>query len=123
MRSIPWTKGKDANGKKPYYVLFSCNEWKDYSSMRLLGVTDAPEILYVMIGSCIRKDDMLYMYDNAKESWQRFQEDYHYGRVNLDLLTYGYVEVFEEYSVTSRAFASDFPKAASIWRTLGGKAG
>lgn len=123
MRSKPRTKSKGNNGKKTHYVLFSCNVWKEYSSMRLLGVTDDPEALYVMIGSCIRADDMLYIHDDAEESWRQFQADYHNGKVNLDLLEYGYVEVYEEYGVSSRAFASDFPKAASTWRALGGKAG
>lgn len=123
MKSKSGTKNKGNYGKKTHYVLFSCNEWKEYSSMSLLGVTDNLETLYVMVGSCIREDDMLYKCDNSKESWKQFQEDYHYGEVNLDLLTYGYVEVFEEYGVLSKAFASEFPKAASTWRALAGKAG
>lgn len=122
MRSKPRAKSK-ANKKKTHYVLFSCNAWKEYSSMRLLGVTDDPEALYVMIGSCIRADDMFYIYDNAEESWRQFQADYHDGKVDLDLLEYGYVEVYEEYGVSSRAFAADFPKATSTWRALGGTAG
>lgn len=123
MKSKPRTKSKGNNEKKTHYVLFSCNAWKEYSSMRLLGVTDNPEALYVMIGSRIRAGDMLYIHDDAKESWQLFQADYHNGEVNLGLLEYGYVEVYEEYGVSSREFASDFPKAASTWRALGGKAG
>lgn len=122
MRSKPRAKSK-GNKKKTHYVLFSCNAWKEYSSMRLLGVTDDLEALYVMIGSCIRADDMFYIHDNAEESWRQFQADYHDGKVDLDLLEYGYVEVYEEYGVSSRAFASDFPKATSTWRALGGKAG
>lgn len=50
--------------KKTRYVLFPCNEWKEYSSMRFLGATDNLETLYVMIGSSIRTDVMLYGYDN-----------------------------------------------------------
>lgn len=123
MRSKSRTKNKGSNEKKTHYVLFSCNAWKEYSSMRLLGVTDEQETLYVIIGSCIRADNMLYIHDDAKESWRQFQEDYHNGEVNLGLLRYGYVEVYEEYGVSSRAFATDFPKAASTWRVLGGKAG
>lgn len=123
MRSKPWTKNKGNNKKKTHYALFSCNEWKERSSMRLLGITDDPETLYVMIGSCIRADDMLYKHDDAKESWRQFQEDYHYKGVNLSLLKYGYVEEYEEYGVSSKAFSVDFPKAASTWRALGGKAG
>lgn len=123
MKSKPWTKNKGNNGKRIHYVLFSCNAWKEYSSMRLLGVTDDLETLYVMVGSCIRADDMLYIHDNANESWRQFQKDYHYGEINLSLLEYGYVEVYEEYGMSSRAFASDFPKAVSTWRALGGKAG
>lgn len=44
MRSKPRTKSKGNNEKKTHYVLFSCNAWKEYSSMRLLGVTDDPKI-------------------------------------------------------------------------------
>lgn len=109
--------------KKTHYMLFSCNEWKEYSSMRFLGATDNLDTLYVMIGSCIRADDMLYGYNNYKESWKHFQEDYHYGKINLDLLQYGYVEAYEESGVLSREFFAEFPKAASTWQALGGKAG
>lgn len=123
MRSNPQTGNKGNNDKKTHYILFSCNAWKEYSSMRMLGVTDNPESLYVMIGSCIRAGDMLYMHDGAEESWRQFQEDYHNGKVNLDILEYGYMEVYEEHGISSRAFASDFPKAASTWIALGGKAG
>lgn len=65
MRSNPQAGNKGNNDKKTYYILFSCNVWKECSSMRMLGVTDNPESLYVMIGSCIRADDMLYMHDVA----------------------------------------------------------
>lgn len=123
MKSKLRAKNKENNRKKTYYVLFSCNAWKEYSSMRLLGVTDDLEILYVMVGSCIRADDMFYKYDGAKESWRQFQEDYHCGEINLALLEYGHVETFEECGVLSQAFASEFSKAASTWRALGGKAG
>lgn len=123
MRSKSRTKNKGNNEKRVYYVLFSCNEWKEYSSMRMLGVTDDLETLYVMVGSCIRADDMLYMHDNANESWRQFQKDYHCGEINLSLLEYGYVEVYEEYGMSNRAFVSDFPKVVSTWRALGGKAG
>lgn len=123
MKSNHGAGNKGIKEKKTHYMLFSCNEWKEYNSMRFLGATDNPETLYVMIGSCIRADDMLYGYDNSKESWKCFQEDYHHGKINLDLLQYGYVETYEESSVLSRDFAEEFPKAPSTWRALGGKAG
>ena len=66
---------------------------------------------------------MLYGCDNSKESWKHFQEDYHHSEINLDLLQYGYVETYEESRILSREFAGEFPKAASTWRALGGKAG
>lgn len=123
MKSNRRSGSKRINEKKTHYMLFSCNEWKEYSSMRFLGATDNPETLYVMIGSCIRADDMLYGCDNSKESWKHFQEDYHHSEINLDLLQYGYVETYEESRILSREFAGEFPKAASTWRALGGKAG
>lgn len=115
--------GNNENKKKTHYILFSCNRWKEYSSMRFLGATDDLETLYVMIGLCIRANDMLYGYDNSTESWKHFQEDYHHDKINLDLLRYGYVETYEESGILSREFAEEFPKAASTWRSLGGKAG
>ncbi len=122
MKSNCRPESKRNNEKKTHYVLFSCNEWKEYSSMRILGATNNPETLYVMIGSCIRADDMLYGSDNSKESWKHFQEDYHHSEINLGLLQYGYVEIYEESGVLSRDFAEEFPKAASTWKALGGKA-
>ncbi len=46
-----------------YYALFSCNEWKDYASMRLIGVFTRAE-LNKQIREKIQKGDMEFDDDN-----------------------------------------------------------
>ena len=97
--------GKEVRMIKQYFLLFSCNEWKEYSSMRLVGISMDLEIIYIMIGSKIKSGDMLYQSDDKKESWKIFQRDYRLGAVELAQLEYGFVDTYEEYNVLSQEFA------------------
>ena len=106
--------GKEVRMIKQYFLLFSCNEWKEYSSMRLVGISMDLEIIYIMIGSKIKSGDMLYQSDDKKESWKIFQRDYQLGAVELSQLEYGFVDTYEEYSVLSQEFAEEFSEAESV---------
>ena len=105
MKSNCRAGSKRINEKKTHYMLFSCNEWKEYSSMRLVGISMDLEIIYIMIGSKIKSGDMLYQSDDKKESWKIFQRDYRLGAVELAQLEYGFVDTYEEYNVLSQEFA------------------
>ena len=79
---------------KQYFLLYSCNEWKAFSSMRLVGVSMDLNVIYIMVGSKIKIGDMLYQSDDKKESWENFQRDYRLGEVELDRLKYGFVDTY-----------------------------
>lgn len=106
--------GKEVRMIKQYFLLFSCNEWKEYSSMRLVGISMDLEIIYIMIGSKIKSGDMLYQSDDKKESWKIFQRDYRLGAVELAQLEYGFVDTYEEYNVLSQEFAEEFSEAETV---------
>lgn len=103
---------------KQYFLLYSYNEWKAFSSMRLVGVSMDLNAIYIMVGSKIKIGDMLYQSDNKKESWEIFQRDYRLGEVELDQLKYGFVDTYEEYSVSSLEFAEEFSEAETVQKTL-----
>lgn len=103
---------------KQYFLFFSCNKWKEYSSMKLVGVSMDLKTLYIMIGSKIKTGDMLYQSSDEKESWEFFQRDYRLGEVRLDHLEYGFVDAYEEYSVLSQEFENEFPEAGAIQKML-----
>ena len=109
---------KEMRKIKQYFLLFSCNEWKEYGSMRLVGISMDLEVIYIMVGSKIKTGDMLYQSDNKKESWEIFQRDYRLGEVELDQLKYGFVDIYEEYSVSSREFSEEFFESEIVQKTL-----
>lgn len=75
-------------------------------------------VIYIMVGSKIKTGDMLYQSDNKKESWEIFQRDYRLGEVELDQLKYGFVDIYEEYSVLSREFSEEFFESEIVQKTL-----
>ena len=75
-------------------------------------------VIYIMVGSKIKIGDMLYQSDDKKESWENFQRDYRLGEVELDQLKYGFVDIYEEYSVSSREFSEEFFESEIVQKTL-----
>ena len=75
-------------------------------------------VIYIMVGSKIKTGDMLYQSDDKKESWEIFQRDYRLGEVELDQLKYGFVDIYEEYSVSSREFSEEFFESEIVQKTL-----
>ena len=116
-RCFPFTR-EELRKIKQYFLLFSCNEWKAFSSMRLVGVSMDLNVIYIMVGSKIKIGDMLYQSDDKKESWENFQRDYRLGEVELDRLKYGFVDTYEEYSTSSQEFAEEFSEAEDVWKML-----
>lgn len=103
---------------KQYFLLYSCNKWKEYSSMRLIGISMDLAVLYIMIGSRIKTGDMLYRSDDEEESWEIFQRDYRLDEIELGSLEYGFVDTYEEYSVSSQEFAEEFSEAGIVRNAL-----
>lgn len=104
--------------KKIFYLLFSCNQWKECSSMRIQGVADDVEKFCVMVGTKLKSGDMLYKCNSPKESLRAFIQDYKSSEIKWELLEYGYVETFENYAISDKKFTEDFPKAKYVYRML-----
>lgn len=63
---------------KQIYYLHSCNEWKEYSSMRLLFIGTSQQKLKMKISKEIEEGNMEYN-DNSlsqKEQAKRFRKDW-----------------------------------------------
>ena len=100
------------------FILYSCNEWKEYNSMRAAGVTSSRDVLYAMIGDRIKSGNMLYRSDEQERSWELYQEDYRKGRVQLEDVAYGFVEQHTDLDFTEPELSVEFPKAVSVWESL-----
>lgn len=75
------------------YYLHSCNEWKEYSSMRLLFIGTSQKKLKMKISKEIEEGNMEYD-DNSlspKEQAKRFRKDWETERRDVinSRLTYG----------------------------------
>ena len=66
------------------YVLFSCDEWKSYNSMRVVGIYSCLEKLVQRIEKEVSEDNM-----ELDDNYQNNTRD-----IN-NALTYGYVEYFD----------------------------
>lgn len=84
---------------KNIYILSSCNEWKEYSSMSLVAATTSIRKIKSIIIQKIKDGDMEYKRGNyelsktkqikmLREDWGYMGEDFVF-----DNLDYGYVEV------------------------------
>lgn len=84
---------------KNIYILSSCNEWKEYSSMSLVVATTSVKKIKNIIIQRIKDDDMEYKRgeDELSKTKQikKLCEDWNYMGIDFvfDNLDYGYVEV------------------------------
>ena len=71
------------------YLLYSCNEWKEYSSMRLIMASTDEEKIIKQIKKEIRSGDMAFDGHKGKKGVNSFEERYgDYGS-----LEYGFVTI------------------------------
>lgn len=84
---------------KNIYILSSCNEWKEYSSMALVAATTSIRKVKSIIIQRIRNNEMEYKRGNdglsKTKQIKMLHEDWRYMGENFvfDNLDYGYVEV------------------------------
>jgi len=73
------------------YLLFSCNEWKEHSSMRLVAATTDKDNLDKIVQNQIKENNMGYRGELKREALRIFNiyEDYN----GLD---YGYVQIVKD---------------------------
>jgi len=84
------------------FILHSCNEWKEYSSMSAIAASTNMDDIYKAVKKEIRSGNMDYEQATKREGIKLFNEALKNNRVNLDLLDYGYIEEFENMAATSR---------------------
>lgn len=83
---------------KNIYILFSCNEWKEYSSMSLVAATASVRKIKSIIIQMIKDDDMEYKRgcENLSKTGQikMLRKDWDERGMSFvfDNLDYGYVE-------------------------------
>ena len=117
----PPTMLQGSTAERNIFILYGCNEWKEFSSMKALGVTSSQEVLYAMIGAKIKSGDMLYRSDEKEQSWELYQEDYQKGQIRLEDVTYGFVEQHTDLYFTEPELSVEFPEVVSVWEALQGK--
>lgn len=78
--------------QNPIYILFSCNAWKEYSSMDIVFVGDSLEALKTQIENEIINDNMYYESEelSSEEQLALFDEE-----ADFNKLIYGFVDTFE----------------------------
>lgn len=104
--------------EKQIFILYTCNEWKETSSMRAAGATSDINVLCAMVGSKIKAGEMLYRSDNRDESWECFKQDHQRNKVMLDCLVYGYIETMTDLSLSDPELAEEFEEALSVNEAL-----
>ncbi len=94
--------GRGENNMKNIYILYTCNEWKEYSSMSLVAASTSIRKIKSIIIQKIKDDDMEYKrgWDDISKTKQikMLREDWNEKGSNfvLDNLDYGCVEVVED---------------------------
>lgn len=84
---------------KKIYIISSCNEYKEYNSMRLVAATTSVKKIKNIIIKQIKEEEMTYTRGNAdpsltkqikmlREDWEKMDEKFVF-----DNLQYGYVAV------------------------------
>ncbi len=89
---------------KNIYILYTCNEWKEYSSMSLVAASTSIRKIKSIIIQKIKDNDMDYKGrcsdENAsitkqikalREDWKEYGEDFVFKHIE-----YGYIEVVED---------------------------
>ena len=84
------------------FILYRCNEWKEYSSMKPITASTSMDEIYKAIKKEIRWGNMDYEKATKREGIRLFNEAFENNRINLDLLDYGYIEEFKNMAAVSR---------------------
>ena len=84
------------------FILYSCNQWKEYSSMNSIVASTNMDDIYKEIKKEIRLGNMNYEKATKRAGIKLFNEDLKNNRVNLDLLDYGYIEELKNMAAVSQ---------------------
>ena len=93
------------------YLLYACNLWKEFSSMRVVLATTDKETLYAAAANSIFETEMDYDGLSGGEGLLRFKADYEDDCVDFDKLSYGFVKEHENESAKDSPIATDYSMA------------
>ena len=93
------------------YLLYTCNQWKEHSSMRVVLATTDKETLYAAVASEIFEGGMEYEGYKNHVGLLSFKNDYEDETVDFGKLSYGFVGEFENENVRETAAESDITQA------------
>lgn len=96
------------------YILYSCNEWKEHSSKRLIAASTDMSMLYTVIGNEILEGNMDYDGKTNKEGLTAFRKDFQKGCINLDSLNCGYVENTTNVQINELSQANEYSDIYSL---------
>lgn len=99
-------------------ILYSCNEWKEHSSMKIVCATTNPEVLYALIGESIKAGDMEYGCEDKEKGWELFQQDYGKQQIRLELLQYGFVESMSNLSISDKTSIRNYSEVYLVYTAL-----
>lgn len=99
-------------------ILYSCNEWKEHSSMKIVCATTNPEVLYALIGESIKAGDMEYGCEDKEKGWELFQQDYGKQQIRLELLQYGFVESMPNLSISDKTSIRNYSEVYLVYTAL-----
>ena len=84
------------------FILYSCNQWKEYNSMSSIVASTSMDEIYKAIKKEIRLGNMDYEKATKRAGIKLFNEDLKNNRINFDLLDYGYIEEFKNMAAVSQ---------------------
>jgi len=96
------------NDASDIYILFSCNEWKEHSSMRLIAATIDINTLYSVIGNEIVEGRINYRGETKKAGFRDFKQDFDLNNINFNFLEYGFVNQTENLNVKEMSTANEY---------------
>ena len=99
------------------YLLYTCNGWKERSSMRVFLATTDKKTLCAAVASSIFDGNMAYEGLKNQAGLLRFQEDYGRNQVDFDKLSNGFAEEFDNENVKDSPTATDYTMAYD-WLTV-----
>ena len=85
------------------YILYNCNEWKEYSSMKTVAASTGINDIYRAAKKEIHSGNIEYCGLTKRAGVQLFSEDLINNRINTALLDYGYIEEIENIAAKHRA--------------------
>ena len=93
------------------YLLYTCNAWKEHSSLRVILTTTDKETLFAAVANSIFEGEMEYEGLKNHAGLLRFKEDYDNENIDFSKLSYGFIQAFENENVRETSSVTDISMA------------